>query len=225
MSKKEERLNLIRKTNEGKTATIIAYRNSNDIDIKFEDGVIVTHKKYANFIAGKIKYPKIGEKKKMYNNKYATIIAYRNSNDIDIEFEDGSIAYHKRYGDFVKGYIKHPTEAQKNNKKNERLNEVRTMGKYGKAKIIKYIDAHHIDVEFMYDKTVVRNRTYNSFVNGKINNPNIRIDKTPKLMKDGNIAYIESFSSVDNIDVRFNNGKIVHKETYQNFIEGNIKQP
>lgn len=45
-----------------------------------------------------------------YNNKdeKMTIIAYRNSNDIDIQFEDGSIVYNKKYSAFQNGLIKHP---------------------------------------------------------------------------------------------------------------------
>lgn len=49
---------------------------------------------------GEINYNKQGEK--------MTIIRYRISNDIDIQFEDGSIVYNKCYGHFKKGLIKHP---------------------------------------------------------------------------------------------------------------------
>lgn len=34
---------------------IVAYRNKRDIDIQFEDGVIVEHRKYSDFKAGAIK--------------------------------------------------------------------------------------------------------------------------------------------------------------------------
>ena len=45
-----------------------------------------------------------------YNTKKEkmTIINYRNSNSIDIEFEDGSIVYNKKYCHFKDGKIKHP---------------------------------------------------------------------------------------------------------------------
>ena len=36
--------------------TIIAYRNSNDIDIQFEDGTIVQHRDYRSFSEGCIYY-------------------------------------------------------------------------------------------------------------------------------------------------------------------------
>ena len=45
-----------------------------------------------------------------YNNQgeKMIIIAYRNSNDIDVQFEDGIIVYNRRYGNFIRGRIKHP---------------------------------------------------------------------------------------------------------------------
>lgn len=45
-----------------------------------------------------------------YNTKgdKMIIIAYRNANDIDIQFEDGSISYHKQYRYFKDGRIAHP---------------------------------------------------------------------------------------------------------------------
>ena len=38
-------------------ATIIEYRNSKDIDLKFEDGTVVTNKNYGNFKRGSIEHP------------------------------------------------------------------------------------------------------------------------------------------------------------------------
>ena len=36
---------------------IIAYRNTRDIDIQFEDGIVVSGKSYENFKKGIIPYP------------------------------------------------------------------------------------------------------------------------------------------------------------------------
>lgn len=43
----------------GMKATIIAYRNCNDIDVQFEDGTIVKHKRIGNFRGGHIANPNI----------------------------------------------------------------------------------------------------------------------------------------------------------------------
>ena len=96
-------------------ATIIAYRNSQDIDIQFEDGIIVKHKAFDSFQKGKIANPnisikdkRIGQSLMMSCGMKATIIAYRNCNDIDVQFEDGTIVKHKRIGNFRGGHIANP---------------------------------------------------------------------------------------------------------------------
>ena len=105
----------------GMKATLIAYRNTNDIDVQFEDGVIVKHKTYHNLKRGVIKHPnincknmssmdkRIGETITAKNGMKATIIAYRNNSDIDIQFEDGTIVTNKEYNCFKKRKIGHPT--------------------------------------------------------------------------------------------------------------------
>ena len=54
------------------------------------------------------KIDRIGEKN--FNNKgfLMTIINYINNNNIDIQFEDGTIVYNKKYCHFKNGKIKHP---------------------------------------------------------------------------------------------------------------------
>ena len=98
----------------GQRATIIAYRSSNDIDIKFEDGTIVTNKQYTAFKRGFIKNPNleeqkpIGEKRLMNNGQYAEIIGYKNNRNIDIKFEDGVIKKGVDYNAFKRGGINNP---------------------------------------------------------------------------------------------------------------------
>ena len=41
--------------NQGEKMTIIAYRGAKDIDVQFEDGIIVYNRDYTNFKKGKIK--------------------------------------------------------------------------------------------------------------------------------------------------------------------------
>ena len=54
---KEQRLGQVGVNNQGEKITIITYRKYEDIDIQFEDGVIVYHRSYDNFIRGKMKHP------------------------------------------------------------------------------------------------------------------------------------------------------------------------
>jgi len=52
---------------------------------------------------------RIDEKNIANNGLVMTIIAYRDKDDIDLQFEDGTIVYNKNYFDFRKGQIEHPT--------------------------------------------------------------------------------------------------------------------
>ena len=87
----------------GELMTIIGYRSSTDIDIRFEDGTIVHNKSYGSFRRGEIsKFDKpyrervIGEKLRAKNGLMMEIIACRSSIDIDIRFEDGVVVKGKR---------------------------------------------------------------------------------------------------------------------------------
>lgn len=112
-------------SNIGLMMTIVEYHNANNIDIKFEDGVIVKHKAYSAFIKGAIGHPNIpninrvhqhktkqeyiGEVK--YNslrNMNMTIIDYVTYNDITVRFDDGVIVEHIGYERFKAGRIKVP---------------------------------------------------------------------------------------------------------------------
>lgn len=104
--------------NNGMKMTIIAYRNFKDIDIQFEDNVIVTGKRYNNFKLGKIKHPtissrtdfdgRIGKTNIACNGMEMTITGYRNYKDIDIQFKDGTLLKNRNYGEFKNGTIGHP---------------------------------------------------------------------------------------------------------------------
>ena len=55
----KERIGMTHLASNGQMMTIIAYRGINDIDIKFEDGTIVTNKRYYNFLKGGIENPNV----------------------------------------------------------------------------------------------------------------------------------------------------------------------
>lgn len=99
----------------GMKMTIIAYRSNNDIDVQFEDGVIVRNKSYQAFKKGQVPNPKlssqaatknrVGESIVSKNGQVMKIIAYRNCRDIDVQFEDGTISTEKSYQNFKNGNI------------------------------------------------------------------------------------------------------------------------
>lgn len=60
---------------------------------------------------------RVGETQMMNCGMRATIIRYRKYADIDVRFEDGTVAEHKRYDIFRKGEIAHESLSQKRGSK------------------------------------------------------------------------------------------------------------
>ena len=104
--------------NNGLKAEIIAYRKNNDIDVKFEDGYIAYNKSYQSFKNGYIKNPnilsnlkykyRIGETSISSEGLKMEIIEYKDSDNITIKFEDGTIVKNIQYGNFKRGNVKNP---------------------------------------------------------------------------------------------------------------------
>ena len=216
----KERLYEQRQMNNGMITKIIAYRSSMDIDVQFEDGTIVYHKQYDSFKKGDISKPtnRLGEIRQMNNGMIAKIIAYRSSTDIDIQFEDGTIVYHKQYNKFKKGNISNP-----NLFKVKRIGECRKMNCGMDATIIAYRNSHDIDIQFE-DSTIVYHKSYTSFKKGNISKPTDRLVET-RQMNNGMIAKIIAYRSNTDIDIQFEDGTIVTHKSYCNFKKGLIANP
>lgn len=190
---KNEKIGLTSIATNKQKITIINYNNSHDLDIKFEDGLIIKHCSYDRFLKGTIRHPtsdirtkvnRIGETNIAKNGLKMTIISYKQVNNIDIQFEDGTIVEHKTYKSFKKGEISHPT--------------IKIIAKYHigetnisscglKMTIIAYRGIKDIDIKFE-DGITVYNKSYNNFKRGYIKYPlpyqinNILVEK---------LAYIE----------------------------------
>lgn len=101
-----------RKMKCGEYATLIADRGAHDVDVQFDDGVIIMHRDRFAFETGTIQHPKtktnyVGRTKQMKCGLMATVIEDNGWNDITIQFEDGVVVYHKRRSHFDIGNIKH----------------------------------------------------------------------------------------------------------------------
>lgn len=57
MKEFKSRVGMQRKAKNGMNMTILAYRSSKDIDILFEDSVVVRGQSYSDFTRGNISYP------------------------------------------------------------------------------------------------------------------------------------------------------------------------
>lgn len=143
--------------NAKQNVTIVAYRSAGDIDVQFEDGTVRTGVAYSHVVNGVLLHPKattnevakqrIGITRIMNNGLQATIIAYRKSEDIDVQFEDGSVRYNVTYDHFKNGKIGHPSTLRGHGA-DTRLGEEKIMNCGVQAKVIAYRQAHDIDVQF-----------------------------------------------------------------------------
>ena len=90
--------------------TLVEYKDYLHITVQFDDGEIVPDKNYGCFKKGEIKHPnqtptakknsRLGESRMMNCGDVATIIEYRDAEDIDVAFEDGTIRTSVTYYNF-----------------------------------------------------------------------------------------------------------------------------
>lgn len=161
--------------------TIINYRRFTDMDVKFDDGYIATHVAYDSFSKGKVKHPnyrgteprtdRLSESRIMRDGRKATIISYRSSNDIDIQYEDGTVLEHILYSNFVRGLVK-----QIDPKANPRVGETKISNAGQHMTIIEFYNFGYIYVKFE-DGTIVKS-TYDSFKKGITINKNYKHAQT-----------------------------------------------
>lgn len=240
MSVKIDRTGETVKARNGLKMTIIAYRTVRDIDIRFEDGYEVNHINYYNFLTGKIKHPfyrtrlksKVGESATANNGLKMTIVAYRGTADIDIQFEDGVVVYNKTYTSFKCGEIGHP--------------DVRTqihpdlyVGQVSVAKnrlqmtIIAYHRNDDIDVQFE-DGVIVYHHTHAAFLRGEISHPSINAKSAQAAKKyvgktviasNGMKMHIIAYRRKEDIDIQFEDGVEVDHIRLNNFLSGRVDHP
>ena len=108
----------------------------------------------------------------------------------------------------------------------DRLGETRRMSCGMKATIIRYNNAHDIDVRFE-DGAVREHRIYNDFKKGTITNTNIKASAKNRLgetrvMNCGMEATIIRYENSRDIDVRFEDGTMVENKAYSSFKKGEI---
>ena len=214
----------------GLMMTIIAYRSAKDMDIKFEDGTVVEHVWYNRFLTGNIKHPIAGKDGvrlglENVNNKgrKMKIVGYRNSGDIDIEFEDGTVVTNTSYYTFKSGSILHPSD-----KGPVHIGEEVVAKNGQKMTLIEWNSNTNVKVKFE-DGTEVTT-IYKYFKEGKVGNPNYNQYKAKRIgetviSKKGQKMTIIDYRKINDIYIKFEDGTIVTNKTYNNFKSGRIKNP
>lgn len=209
----------------GMKATIIAYRRHDDIDVKFEDGSIREHVSTCqfnkNYIAPSTPYRKtkyIGKTKVMNNGMKATIIEYKNSKDITIQFENGTIREHIALCSFNNSQV--AIEQRTTKKSIDYIGQ--THINFGmKATIIAYRGWRDIDVKFE-NGTIRKYTNISQFNKGTIKPPYLgRIN----MMKCGLKASIINYKGCNDLNVKFEDGTICKHTTTREFNNGSIPHP
>lgn len=220
--------------------TIIDYIDYCNITVQFDDGAIVKERNYGAFKKGEIQHPngsleqqmqdRTNEEKQMNCGSIAKIIIYRNAEDIDVQFEDGTIVEHITYYNFSKRTISNPsiphTQAHIN-----RIGEAMLMKCGLKATIIEYRNQYDIDIQFE-DGVIRTSVQYDKFLRGGVLHPNLtkeakaksRIGET-RIMNCGKQAKIIAYRSSHDIDVEFEDGTVVKHKKYSRFVDGAIGYP
>ena len=169
------------------------------------------------------KIDRVGETRVMKCGMEVIIIRYGGATDIDVRFEDGTVVKNRWYGNFKKGEIANPniktfTEV--------RLGETRMMNCGMEATIIRYENADDINICFE-DGKVVEHKTYRAFKKGYIAHQNTNVPVEARLgetqmMNCGMEATIIRYENSRDIDVRFEDGKVVGHKAYGTFKKGEI---
>jgi len=146
---------------------IIEWNGADNIIIKFDDG----HTKkciYKYFKQGKVKKynqeelakMRLGMQKKNNDGELMTIIRYKSTHDITIEFEDGN-KLDCQYVQFKKGNIRNYAG---------RLGKSKINSQGQKMTIIEY--NHSLDIKVKFEDKTIINAVYDQFYKGTLNNPN-----------------------------------------------------
>ena len=246
---KTERVGEVRRANNGQLMKIIGYKNANNIDIQFEDGTIVKDRTYKMFKKGGIKNPNITDRRKRRvsgtdillseyrlhevntasNGQEMKIIHYRDVNDIDIQFEDGTIVRHKAYGEFKDGYIKNPSVTELDMLRKQYIGNIR-MSKCGMR--LKIVDVHSVDdMDIIFEdgskvsgvpRSKIQNGTvYPGGVNGYVYNARKEYIGKTNINASGLVMKIIEYDGTSNVKIQFEDGAIKIAK-HQAFKDGQV---
>ncbi len=223
---KEQRIGASKMMECGMEATVIAYRNSGDIDVKFTNGRIRRHVPWLLFERGLITdktkpQPKdyLGKTKIMNCGLECTITKYADAENIEVTFSNGETrqATYKR---FKRGTILPPSRTRITKEKAvlSRLHEKRMMKCGMEAEIIEYKDSAHIKIRF--EDGNIRNANYAAFLKGTVE-PHNRRDKAfhigeTRQLDRGMTATIVEYNNSDDMLVKYSDG-VLQRTTYSAF--------
>lgn len=162
----------------------------------------------------------IGQEHEQRDGSIAKIIEYVTSQDITVEFDDGTVMKHVNKAAWLRGTLVNI------------LNKSKMQSCGLEAKVIKYLNSNCMDVEFS-DGNKVINVTYNSWNNGTIPHPTLDpisqgikdkyIGQT-KMMECGLEATVIDYADCENITVQFEDGTIKSGISTKSFRAGKVSK-
>lgn len=204
----------------GLKMTVIAFRSPTDIDIQFEDGVVLEHRNHAAFKRGEIKHPdsnlggvlkssRVGQEAVMRNGQKASVICYNSYKDVTVQFEDGTVVEHCYWDRFLEGSIVNPNKRYEGatTRRDSRVGESIVNMDGERMTIISY--KNHSSIEVQFEDGTIRKSDYEKFRSGKIRNANWRSNKyvgSTVEFKNGLRAIIQTVHDSKHIEIEFETG-------------------
>ena len=249
LRKAKEYIGMRKTARNGMEMEIIDYHGAHNISVRFVDGTIVDNVSMQAFKAGRVKNlnlenplliqarkSHLGERGIARNGLGMEIIAWNNTHDISVKFDDGAIVDHKYYGNFVMGFIQHPemTKNEVTAKTKLKANAFKRVGEQVTNKngeiltLIAYYNANSVDIQFP-DGTVV-NRQYHKFKSGNVIKKSLPKDNRDKTGEErysgaGIKMKIVAYKSAKSIEVEFEDGSRRNGISYGQFTLGDILHP
>lgn len=168
-----DRVGEIKKNNEGYEMQIIEYNNRDDVLIKFLDkGGYQKRVQYSNFKYGNIHnlWMHLYEENVNKIGLKMTIVAWRKSTDIDIEFEDG-IRKTTTYTNFKKGNVSHPNINYHQHLIDSKVGMETRNNQGSIMKIIEYKGQNTVLIEFQDAYKYRTEVKFKNFKSGNVHNP------------------------------------------------------
>ncbi len=232
---KSSRVGEIYHFSNGTSMEIIAYRRSDDIDVRFSDGSVREHKSYDSFIKGEIRHLSenglhVGETKHNKSGYEMKVVAYRNYKDCDVLFTKGNVLVeHTMYQNFQNGKLSHPNFNKKmKSQKGSRLGETIVNRQGLHMTITRYKNSNEMDVFVEETKRTITNRGYRDFKAGQIIDNDYEKEtllSEVKFMKCGLTAKIIEYRAFGDVDIEFEDGVIIRNKNLRSFNDGRALHP
>ena len=176
---------------------------------------------------------RVGLTKIAKNGLSMTIIAYRSKTDVDIQFEDGYLAEHKNFANFVAGTVCNPQADAR--KKYMYIGQTAVAKNGMSMTVIDWRNARDVDIQFE-DGTVVKHKAFGNFQKGYIAHPNqdkntttakTKIAANAKerigqqvVTKRGELTTLVAYRSATDVDIRFEDDGTIVRTSYNSFVNG-----